>query len=147
MQSPRVSDDASTFSSTVAAVSALTPAGLVMTARHCNHAGDNCHVRFKDRTVSATQASMSVAKRKVRLSIDCEGSGYPHLPVAASPPRIGERLWSYGYPQVHGRRELALGEWTASMRWSTFQYNATRLLQWQRCCICDGARLERWAAS
>lgn len=93
--------------------------GLVMTARHCNHP-TTVSVQFKDRTVSATRVYVC-RETEGPVVYDCEGDDYPHLPVAASPPRIGERLWSYGYPQVHGRREL---RWASGplVRWSTFQY-------------------------
>lgn len=97
----------------------VDPAGLVFTVRHCN-LPQTVTVRFKDRSVTATRVYVC---REVEGPVvyDCEGDGYPYVPVAASPPRIGERLWSYGYPQVKDRREL---RWTSGplLRWSTFQY-------------------------
>lgn len=97
----------------------VDPAGLVLTVRHCN-LPETVTVRFKDRSVTATQIYVC---RDIEGPVvyDCEGDGYPHVPVAASPPRVGERLWSYGYPQINDRREL---RWTSGplLRWSTFEY-------------------------
>lgn len=94
-------------------------AGLVMTARHCD-LPETVTIRFKDRTVSATRIYVC-HETEGPVIYDCEGAGYPFLPVAASPPQIGERLWSYGYPQVNGQREL---RWASGrlLRWSTFEY-------------------------
>jgi len=94
-------------------------AGLVMTARHCD-LPKTVTIRFKDRTVTATRIYVC-PEAEGPDTYDCEGDGYPFLPVAASPPQIGERLWSYGYPQVNGRREL---RWASGrlLRWSTFEY-------------------------
>ena len=94
-------------------------AGLVMTARHCD-LPKTVTVRFKDRTVSAKRIYVC-PETEGPVIYDCEGDGYPFLPVAASPPQIGERLWSYGYPQVNGRREF---RWASGrlLRWSTFEY-------------------------
>ncbi|WP_417850659.1 hypothetical protein [Thalassoglobus sp.] len=65
-------------------------AGLVMTARHCD-LPKTVTVRFKDRTVSATRIYVC-PETEGPVIYGCEGNGYPFLPVAASPPQIGERL-------------------------------------------------------
>jgi thiol-disulfide isomerase/thioredoxin len=97
----------------------VDPSGLVLTARHCN-LPTSVTVRFKDRTVAATRVYVC---REVEGPVvyDCEGDGYPCLPVAATAPRAGERVWSCGYPHLGGRREL---RWArgAILRWSTFEY-------------------------
>ncbi len=97
----------------------VDPAGLVLTAKHCE-LPTTVTVRFKDRTVTAQRVYVS-RDAEGPVVYDCEGDGYPYLPVSASPPQIGERLWSYGYPQVNGRREL---RWNSGplLRWSTFDY-------------------------
>jgi thiol-disulfide isomerase/thioredoxin len=94
-------------------------AGLVLTARHCDLPA-TVTVRFKDRTVSATRVYVC---REIEGPVvyDCEGDGYPFLPVAATAPQVGERVWSCGYPHLNGRREL---RWAngPTLRWSTFEY-------------------------
>lgn len=97
----------------------VDPSGLVLTARHCNLPA-TVMVRFKDRTVSATRVYVC---RDVEGPVvyDCEGDGYPFLPIAATAPQVGERVWSCGYPHFNGRREL---RWAngPTLRWSTFEY-------------------------
>lgn len=97
----------------------VDPAGLVLTARHCD-LPTTATVRFKDRTVTATREYVC---REVEGPVvyDCEGDGYPFLPIAATAPRVGERVWSCGYPHLNGRREL---RWAngPTLRWSTFEY-------------------------
>ncbi|MCA9066356.1 MAG: trypsin-like peptidase domain-containing protein, partial [Planctomycetaceae bacterium] len=97
----------------------VDPAGLVLTAKHCE-LSETVTVRFKDRTVTAHRLLTS-SECEGPVVYDCDGDGYPYLSVAASPPRIGERLWSCGFPQVNGRRELS---WNSGrlLHWSTFQY-------------------------
>ncbi len=97
----------------------VDPAGLVLTARHCN-LPTTVTVRFKDRTVSATRVYVC---REVEGPVvyDCEGDAYPFLPVAATAPQVGERVWSCGYPHLGGRRELRWAQ-GALLRWSTFEY-------------------------
>ncbi len=93
--------------------------GLVLTAKHCELPA-TATVRFKDRTVTATRLFVC---REVEGPVvyDCEGDGYPFLPIAATAPRVGERVWSCGYPHFNGRREL---RWASgpTLRWSTFEY-------------------------
>ncbi|MCA9091585.1 MAG: thioredoxin fold domain-containing protein, partial [Planctomycetaceae bacterium] len=97
----------------------VDPSGLVLTAKHCELPA-TVTVRFKDRTVTAQRVYVS-RDSEGPVVYDCEGEGYPSLPVAASPPQIGERVWSYGYPQVNDRREF---RWNSGplLRWSTFDY-------------------------
>jgi thiol-disulfide isomerase/thioredoxin len=97
----------------------VDPSGLVLTARHCN-LPTTVTVRFKDRTVAATRVYVC---REVEGPVvyDCDGDGYPFLPVAATAPLVGERVWSCGYPQLNGRRELRWAK-GAVLRWSTFEY-------------------------
>ncbi|MCA9091558.1 MAG: trypsin-like peptidase domain-containing protein [Planctomycetaceae bacterium] len=93
--------------------------GQVLTAKHCELPA-TVTVRFKDRAVTAERVYFS-RDSEGPVVYDCEGEGYPSLPVAASPPQIGERVWSYGYPQVNGHREF---RWNSGplLRWSTFDY-------------------------
>lgn len=97
----------------------VDPSGLVLTAKHCELPA-TVTVLFKDRTVSATRVYIC---REVEGPVvyDCEGDGYPFLPIAATAPRVGERVWSCGYPHLNGRREL---RWAngPTLRWSTFEY-------------------------
>lgn len=97
----------------------VDPAGLVLTAKHCELPA-TVTVRFKDRTVTATRLFVC---REVEGPVvyDCEGDGYPFLPIAATAPQVGERVWSCGYPHFNGRREL---RWAngPTLRWSTFEY-------------------------
>ncbi|MFV0444544.1 MAG: trypsin-like peptidase domain-containing protein, partial [Planctomycetaceae bacterium] len=97
----------------------VDPAGLVLTAKHCELPG-TVTVRFKDRTVAAQRVYVS-RDAEGPVVFDCEGDGYPYLTVAASPPQIGERLWSYGYPDVNGQRCL---RWVSGrlLQWSPFEY-------------------------
>ena len=97
----------------------VDPAGLVLTVRHCN-LPETVTVRFKERSVTATRIYVC-REMEGPVVYDCEGNGYPHLPVSGSAPRIGERLWSYGYPHINNRREL---RWASGplLRWSTFEY-------------------------
>ncbi len=97
----------------------VDPAGFVLTARHCD-LPTTATVRFKDRTVTATRVYVC-REMEGPVVYDCEGDGYPFLPIAATAPRVGERVWSCGYPHLNGRREL---RWAngPTLRWSTFEY-------------------------
>lgn len=94
-------------------------AGLVMTAKHCD-LPETVTIRFKERTVTA-QRIYQCPETEGPVVYDCEGDGYPFLNVAASPPMLGEYVWTYGFPQAQHQREL---RWTAGklLRWSTFEY-------------------------
>ncbi|MFV0444715.1 MAG: trypsin-like peptidase domain-containing protein [Planctomycetaceae bacterium] len=97
----------------------VDPTGLVLTAKHCELPG-TVTVRFKDRTATAVRVYVC-PETEGPVVYDCDGEGYPSLPVAASPPQFGERLWSYGYPDVNGQRCL---RWASGrlQQWSTFEY-------------------------
>ncbi len=97
----------------------VDPAGLVLTAKHCE-SPTTVTVRFKDRAVTAQRVYVS-REAEGPVVYDCEGDGYPCLPIAATAPRVGERVWSCGYPHLNGRREL---RWACGplLRWSTFEY-------------------------
>lgn len=97
----------------------VDPAGLVMTAKHCE-LPETVTIRFKDRTVTA-QRIYECPETEGPVVYDCAGDGYPFLHVAASPPLLGEQLWTYGYPQTQQQREL---RWSTGklLRWSTFEY-------------------------
>lgn len=93
--------------------------GLVLTVKHCS-LPETVTVRFKDRTVSAKRVYVS-AEIEGPVVFDCEGDGYPCLPVAATAPRSHEKVWSYGYPHIGNRREFRWASGPA-IRWSTFEY-------------------------
>ncbi len=93
--------------------------GLVLTAKHCG-LPETVQVRFKDRTVEATRVSVC-RETEGPVVYDCDGNGYPYLPVAATAPRVGECVWSYGYPHLNGRRELRRTRGPL-LRWGSFQY-------------------------
>lgn len=97
----------------------VDPAGLVMTAKHCD-LPETVTVRFKDRTVTAKRI-YQCPETEGPVIYDCVGDGYPFLHVAVSPPMLGEHVWTYGYPQSKHQREL---RWTSGklLRWSTFEY-------------------------
>ncbi|MEW4530209.1 trypsin-like peptidase domain-containing protein [Maioricimonas sp. JC845] len=97
----------------------VDPSGLVLTARHCR-LPETVTVRFRDRTVTAHRIHQC-DETEGPVVYDCAGDGYPFRPVAATPPRVGERVWTYGYPQGRGRRELAFTSGPL-LRWSTFEY-------------------------
>ena len=97
----------------------IDPAGLVLTAKHCGFP-ETVQVRFKHRTVRATRVYVC-RETEGPVVYDCDGDGFPHLPVAATAPRVGECVWSYGYPQMNGRRELR-GTRGPLLRWGSFQY-------------------------
>lgn len=93
--------------------------GLVLTAKHCG-LPQTVQVRFKHRTVRATRVSVC-RETEGPVVYDCDGNGYPYLPVAATAPHVGECVWSYGYPHLNGRRELRRAKGRL-LRWGSFQY-------------------------
>ena len=97
----------------------VDPSGIVLTAKHCDLAGE-VTIRFKQRTVKAVRVYESV-DTEGPVAYDCEGDGYPALPVASTAPVIGEKLWSFGYPTLSGRRELR-ENCGPLLRWGTFKY-------------------------
>ena len=97
----------------------VDPAGIVLTAKHCD-LPDRVSVRFKQGTVNAVRVYES-HDTEGPVAYDCEGDGYPSLPVAATAPVIGEKLWSFGYPSLNGQRELRRN-CGPLLRWGTFKY-------------------------
>ena len=97
----------------------VNSAGIVLTAKHCD-LGDEVTIRFKQRTVKAVRVYES-NDTEGPVAYDCEGDGYPALPVASTAPAIGEKLWSLGYPTFNGRRELR-ENCGPLLRWGSFKY-------------------------
>ena len=97
----------------------VDPSGLVLTVKHCD-LPELVTVRFRDRSVSATRVYVC-QEAEGPVVFDCDGDGFPHLPVAATAPRTGERLWSYGFPYINNRRELRRASGPL-LHWSTFKY-------------------------
>lgn len=93
--------------------------GIVLTAKHCD-LPDRVSVRFKQGTVKAVRVYES-HDTEGPVAYDCEGDGYPSLPVAVTAPVIGEKLWSFGYPSLNGQRELRRN-CGPLLRWGTFKY-------------------------
>lgn len=97
----------------------VDPEGLILTAKHCDLANE-VTVRFKHRSVRAVRVYQST-DTEGPLAYDCDGEGYPALPVASTAPFVGEKLWSFGYPSLQGRRELRQN-CGPLLRWGTFKY-------------------------
>ena len=97
----------------------VDPSGIVLTAKHCDLSGE-VTIRFKQRTVKAVRVYES-NDSEGPVAYDCEGNGYPALPVASTAPAIGEKLWSLGYPTLNGRRELR-ENCGPLLRWGSFKY-------------------------
>ena len=97
----------------------VNSAGIVLTAKHCD-LGDEVTVRFKQRAVKAVRI-YECQDSEGPVAYDCEGDGYPALPVASTAPVLGEKLWSLGYPTLNGRRELR-ENCGLVLRWGTFKY-------------------------
>lgn len=97
----------------------IDPSGLVLTAKHCDLPGE-VNVRFKQRSVRAVRVYAST-DTEGPVVYDCDGEGFPSLPVAATAPVLGEKLWSFGYPSLQGRRELRQN-CGPLLRWGTFKY-------------------------
>jgi hypothetical protein len=93
--------------------------GIVLTAKHCD-LPDEVTVRFKHRSVRAVRIYAST-DTEGPVAYDCDGAGYSALPVASTPPFAGEKLWSFGYPSLQGRRELRQN-CGPLLRWGTFKY-------------------------
>jgi glutaredoxin len=97
----------------------VDPEGIILTAKHCDLPRE-VTVRFKHRSVRAVRVYEST-DTEGPLAYDCDGAGYPALPVASTPPFAGEKLWSFGYPSLQGRRELRQN-CGPLLRWGTFKY-------------------------
>lgn len=97
----------------------VDPSGIVLTAKHCDLPTE-VTIRFKQRAVHAVRVYES-NDTEGPVAYDCDGEGYPALPVAATAPVIGEKLWSFGYPSLNGQRELRRN-CGPLLRWGTFKY-------------------------
>jgi hypothetical protein len=97
----------------------VDPSGIVLTAKHCDLPTE-VTIRFKQRAVHAVRVYES-NDTEGPVAYDCDGEGYPALPVAATAPVIGEKLWSFGYPSLNGHRELQRN-CGPLLRWGTFKY-------------------------
>jgi hypothetical protein len=82
----------------------VDPTGLVLTAKHCDHP-PVVVVRFKDRTVSARRVYVC-PETEGPVVFDCDGEGFPFARLAQVVPPNGEKVWSAGYPDLSGRRDL-----------------------------------------
>lgn len=82
----------------------VDPSGLVLTAKHCDHP-PVVVVRFKDRTVSARRVYVC-PETEGPVVFDCDGEGFPFARLAEIVPPNGDKVWSAGYPNLSGRREL-----------------------------------------
>lgn len=80
----------------------VDPAGLVLTAKHCEH-GLVETVVFLDRRVTAHRVYVT-DEVEGPVVFDCEGDGFPFLPLADRVPEIGEVVSSSGYPAMGGQR-------------------------------------------
>ncbi|MBL8812293.1 MAG: trypsin-like peptidase domain-containing protein [Planctomycetaceae bacterium] len=97
----------------------VDPNGIVLTAKHCDLPRE-VTVRFKQRSVRAIRVYES-HDTEGPVAYDCDGDGYPSLPVAVTAPAIAEKLWSFGYPSLGGQRELRRN-CGPLLRWGTFKY-------------------------
>jgi hypothetical protein len=97
----------------------VDPSGIVLTAKHCDLPAE-VNIRFKHRAVHAVRVYES-SDTEGPVAYDCDGEGYPTLPVAATAPVIGEKLWSFGYPSLNGQRALRRN-CGPLLRWGTFKY-------------------------
>ena len=97
----------------------VNSAGIVLTAKHCN-LPDEVTVRFKQRAVHAVRI-YECNDSEGPVAYDCDGDGYPALPVASTAPVLGEKLWTFGYPTLNGRRELR-ENCGPVLRWGSFKY-------------------------
>ena len=97
----------------------VDPSGLVLTAKHCDHP-PVVVVKFRDRQVSARRIYVA-PETEGPVVFDCDGEGFPFARVAEQVPNVGETVWSYGYPDATGQREL---RWIRGplLRCSTFEF-------------------------
>jgi Trypsin-like peptidase domain len=82
----------------------VDPAGLVMTAKHCE-LGEVERVVLGDYKVLAVRV-YEAPEIEGPLVYDCVGAGYPWIPVAEQAPGPGERVHTLGYPLIDGARRL-----------------------------------------
>ncbi len=102
----------------------VDPCGLVLTAKHCDHP-PVVLVKFKDREVTARRIYVS-PEAEGPVMFDCDGDGFPFARVAEKVPNVGDTVWSYGYPDTTGDRQL---RWIRGplLRCSTFEFQGGKL--------------------
>ena len=92
----------------------VDPAGIVLTAKHCEF-GINESILFPEYgKVAATRIYVGPDAEDV-VAFDCAGDGWPFVTVADEVPPVGSRVRSLGYPtSVAGRRNPGRGLITAA---------------------------------
>jgi len=90
----------------------VSPAGLVMTAKHCD-LSEVERVVIGDHEILAVRVYES-PDPEGPLVYDCVGSGYPWVPVAASVPGANEPVYAMGYAVAAGARRLQEADGTIS---------------------------------
>lgn len=95
----------------------VDPAGLVLTVKHCG-IPEVTQVKFRDRSVLARKL-YETPECDGPVIFDCDGEGYPWVPVAQLPPPVGSDVWSTGYPARNGMRQIAMGwgKMVGAARW------------------------------
>ncbi len=80
----------------------VDPTGIVLTAKHCEH-GPTETVFFSG---SAGQARRVYVAEEVEgpVVFDCDGEGYPYIPLAEQMPEAGTVVSTSGYPAIDGER-------------------------------------------
>ncbi len=101
----------------------VDPSGLVLTAKHCDHP-PVVVVKFRDRQVSARRIYVC-PETEGPVVFDCDGEGFPFARVVEHVPNVGDTVWSYGYPEATGEREL---RWIKGplLRCSTFEFQGRK---------------------
>ncbi len=75
---------------------------LLVTAKHCEHP-EQINVTIQDRSVIATRAFSSQSEDGP-VVFRLQGGPYPSLPVSDHAPKIGDPIYSLGYPGGHWAR-------------------------------------------
>ncbi len=75
---------------------------LLVTAKHCQHPG-TVTVKLQNRTVAAHKV-FSTSEEDGPVVFLLEGGPYISLKLASEPPRVGEAVYSLGYPGGHWAR-------------------------------------------
>jgi len=86
----------------------VDPVGIVLTSRHCD-LPSRVEVRFPNRTVHARQIYVC-PDTEGPVVYDCDGEGFPFVPLARRAPRSGMKVWSLGYASQGGQRKLFRAE-------------------------------------
>ena len=93
----------------------VDPAGLVLTVKHCS-VPEVTQVKFRDRVVMARKV-YETTECDGPVMLDCDGDGYPFVPVASIVPPAGSPVWSAGYPAPSRNLVWASGKLLGSTRW------------------------------